>query len=215
MTPPSSMRALPTLIGSASICNVLSAVRQDKAKEQEHSGLLIAVSSSSSPIDSCISAPICEKTGNNMSISDPTKDASTSVASSPQPPYPLHHSVADKLDPQYVAFYNKHIINAQQVHYQPVAASRVGGKIIPGGSDILPVGRTQDISIVRRETSGPDVKARCFVPEGDAPPAGWPAMIYYHGGGWVLGNIDTENTVCTNMCKRARWVVITTDYRYA
>ncbi|KAJ5051736.1 uncharacterized protein L3040_001508 [Drepanopeziza brunnea f. sp. 'multigermtubi'] len=24
-------------------------------------------------------------------------------------------------------------------------------------------------------------------------------MVYYHGGGWVLGNIDTENAVCTNM----------------
>lgn len=132
----------------------------------------------------------------------------------PQPPYPLHPSVADKLDPQYVDFYNKHIINSQQVHYQPVAASRVGGKIIPGGSDNLPVGETRDVSIPRRETSGPDVKVRCFVPEGQAPSAGWPVMIYYHGGGWVLGNIDTENTVCTNMCKRARSVVVTTDYRY-
>jgi len=132
----------------------------------------------------------------------------------PQPPYPLHDSVKDKLDPEYVDFYNKYIINLQQVHYQPVAASRVGGKIIPGGNDPLPVGQTQDFSLTRKETAGPPVKIRCFTPEGKPPSsAGWPVMLYFHGGGWVLGNIDTENTVCTNMCVRAKCVVITTDYR--
>lgn len=45
----------------------------------------------------------------------------------PVPPYPLHESVVDKLDPEYVAFYNQYIINQQQVHYQPVAASRTSG----------------------------------------------------------------------------------------
>lgn len=132
-----------------------------------------------------------------------------------QPPYPLHESVKDKLHPEYVAFYNKYLINAQQVHYQPVAASRVGGKIIPGGSDPLPVGKTQDLAIQRQESEGPDVQIRCFTPEGNPPANGWPVMIYYHGGGWVLGNIATENAVCTNMCVRAKCVVITTDYRLA
>lgn len=54
-----------------------------------------------------------------------------SQTSYPQPPYPLHDSVKDLLDPEYVQFYNQYLINAPQVHYQPVAASRVGGKLIP------------------------------------------------------------------------------------
>lgn len=131
----------------------------------------------------------------------------------PSPPYPLHESVIDKLHPQYVEFYNQHLLNAQQVHYQPVSASRVGGRIIPGGSDDLPVGLTEDISISRLETEGPDVVVRCFTPEGTPPANGWPVMVYYHGGGWVLGTIATEGSVCTNMCVRAKCVVITTDYR--
>jgi hypothetical protein len=131
----------------------------------------------------------------------------------PQPPYHIHHSVADRLHPQYVAFYNQYLLNAPQVHYQPVAASRVGGKIIPGGSECLPVGKTQDFSLTRKETKGPDVKIRCFTPQGEAPSKGWPVMLYSHGGGWVLGNIDTENAACTRMCVRANCVVITTDYR--
>ncbi|KIX01105.1 uncharacterized protein Z518_10171 [Rhinocladiella mackenziei CBS 650.93] len=133
----------------------------------------------------------------------------------PQPPYPLHESVKDKLHPEYVKFYNEHLLNAPQVHYQPVSASRVGGKIIAGGGDPLPVGKTHDLSLKRQETEGPDVRIRCFIPEGEPPPDGWPVMIYYHGGGWVLGTIDTENTVGTNMCARAKYVVIMTDYRLA
>lgn len=133
--------------------------------------------------------------------------------SQPQPPYPIHPSVQDRLHPQYVDFYNKYLLNAQQVHYQPVAASRVGGKIIPGGSDPLPVGKKQDFSIERKETRGPPVKVRCFTPPGEVAEAGWPVMLYSHGGGWVLGNIDTENAACTNMCIRANCVVVTVDYR--
>ncbi|KAI1335657.1 esterase [Xylariaceae sp. FL0016] len=133
----------------------------------------------------------------------------------PQPPYPLHDSIKDLLDPEYAAFYNQYLLNAPQVHYQPVAASRVGGKLIPGGTDPVPVGQKIDAHIARKESSGPDVPVRVFVPEGPAPAAGWPVFLWYHGGGWVLGNIDTENSLCTNLCARAKCVVITTDYRLA
>ncbi|KAL1983161.1 hypothetical protein VTN96DRAFT_411 [Rasamsonia emersonii] len=133
----------------------------------------------------------------------------------PQPPYPLHESVRDRLHPEYVAFYNKYIINQQQVHYQPVAASRTSGILIPGGGPVLEVGKTEDISIKRQETEGPDVPVRVFTPKGDKPEGGWPVFLYFHGGGWVLGNINTENTVCSHVCQRAKCVVVTVDYRLA
>jgi hypothetical protein len=132
----------------------------------------------------------------------------------PQPPYPLHPSILPILDPTYMQFYNKHIIHQQQVHLQPVYASRTSGILIPGGGSKLPVGKTEDLHLHRRETEGLDIPIRVFTPEGERPEEGWPVMVYYHGGGWVLGNIETENTICTNLCKRARCVVITTDYRY-
>ena len=131
----------------------------------------------------------------------------------PQPPYPLHPSILPKLDPTYRTFYNKHIFDKQQVHLQPVSASRTSGILIPGGGPQLPVGKKEDILIRRRETDGPDIPVRVFTPEGDVPEGGWPLMVYYHGGGWVLGNIETENTVCSHLCSRARCVVITVDYR--
>ncbi|KAL3441515.1 alpha/beta hydrolase fold-domain-containing protein [Aspergillus insuetus] len=133
-----------------------------------------------------------------------------------QPPYPLHESIRDSLDPEYASFYNQYLLHAPQVHHQPVAASRVGGKLIPGGTDPLPVGKTIDIQIPRLETTGPPVLVRVFIPQGaPAAPEGWPVFLWYHGGGWVLGNIDSENSLCTNLCARASCVVITTDYRLA
>lgn len=72
-----------------------------------------------------------------------------------------------------------------------------------------------DVNLPRQESTGPDVPVRCFIPPGPAPPGGWPVFLWYHGGGWVLGNIDSENSLCTNICTRAKCVVITTDYRLA
>lgn len=137
-----------------------------------------------------------------------------SISNSPIPPYPLHPSIKDKLDPEYVAFYNEFVINLQQVHLQPVEASRTSGILIPGGGPLIDVAKSEDITIKRRQTTGPDVTVRCFTPEGEKPAGGWPVMLYFHGGGWVLGNINTENTVCTNLCARGRCVVVTVDYRF-
>ncbi|CAG9975116.1 unnamed protein product [Clonostachys byssicola] len=133
----------------------------------------------------------------------------------PQPPYPLHDSVKDLLDPEYVEFYNEYLLNAPQVHYQPVSASRVGGLLIPGGTDPVPVGATTDVQLPRRESAGPPVPVRVFIPPGTPPSSGWPVFLWYHGGGWVIGNIDSENSLCTNLCVSAKCVVITTDYRLA
>ncbi|KAL3483285.1 lipase [Aspergillus germanicus] len=133
-----------------------------------------------------------------------------------QPPYPLHESIRDLLDPEYASFYDQYLLHAPQVHHQPVAASRVGGKLIPGGTDPLPVGKTIGVQIPRLESTGPPVPVRIFIPPGaPAAPEGWPVFLWYHGGGWVLGNIDSENSLCTNLCVRSRCVVITTDYRLA
>ena len=131
----------------------------------------------------------------------------------PEPPYPLHPTIVNRIDLEYKAFYNSHIIDKQQVHFQSIEASRGSGVLIPGGGPLVPVGRTQDFKLPRVDSQGPDVVVRCFTPEGEKPAKGWPVLIYFHGGGWVLGNIDTENVVATNICSRGRCVVVSVDYR--
>ncbi|KAK8032033.1 alpha/beta hydrolase fold-domain-containing protein [Apiospora arundinis] len=132
-----------------------------------------------------------------------------------QPPYSIHESVLDRIDPEYADFYNKHIFDKQQVHLQSIEASRSSGILIPGAGPLHPVGSTADYDIARKESEGPDVKVRCFTPKGEKPEAGWPVCIYFHGGGWVLGTIDTENVIASNLCARTKCVVVSVDYRLA
>ncbi|KXJ88056.1 alpha/beta hydrolase fold-domain-containing protein [Microdochium bolleyi] len=134
---------------------------------------------------------------------------------SPQPPYPLHASVVDRINPEYKAFYNEHIFDKQQVHLQPVEASRTSGVLIPGSGPLQKVASTTDYTVSRKESQGPDLAVRCFTPEGEKPASGWPVCVYFHGGGWVLGTIATENVIASHLCARGKSVVVTVDYRLA
>ncbi|KAI0178502.1 alpha/beta hydrolase fold-domain-containing protein [Hypoxylon sp. FL1284] len=133
----------------------------------------------------------------------------------PEPPYPLHPSVVNRIDAQYAAFYNKHIMRHQQVHLQPIEASRASGTLIPGAGPLASVAKVDDYSIPRQETNGPNIKARAFTPQGPPPENGWPVCVYFHGGGWVLGTVDTENVIASNLCARGKTVVLAVEHRLA
>lgn len=57
-----------------------------------------------------------------------------------------------------------------------------------------------------------NVPVRIFFPEVDEK---LPMLVFFHGGGWVTGNIDSYDKVCTNMARLTRHVVISVDYRLA
>jgi acetyl esterase len=46
-----------------------------------------------------------------------------------------------------------------------------------------------------------------------SPPA--PTLVFYHGGGWVLGTLDSIDPVCRALARRADCVVVSVDYRLA
>lgn len=57
-----------------------------------------------------------------------------------------------------------------------------------------------------------DVPVRIYRPS-DAP--GLPVIMYFHGGGWVVCDLDTHDSVCRTLCKKQEAVVISVDYRLA
>ncbi|PSN66539.1 hypothetical protein BS50DRAFT_635638 [Corynespora cassiicola Philippines] len=42
-----------------------------------------------------------------------------------------------------------------------------------------------------------------------------PVVIYVHGGGWTIGDLDSEDKVCRTMCKSAGVITVSIDYRKA
>ena len=42
-----------------------------------------------------------------------------------------------------------------------------------------------------------------------------PCLVFFHGGGWVIGNLDTHDVVCRKLADEGQLIVISVDYRLA
>ena len=40
-----------------------------------------------------------------------------------------------------------------------------------------------------------------------------PALVYLHGGGWTIGDLETHDVLCRSLCQQAGMVVVAVDYR--
>lgn len=60
-----------------------------------------------------------------------------------------------------------------------------------------------------------DVAVRAYYPQRAAPPAGWPCILYLHGGGWVVGDLDSHDFICRELAAELGALVVAVDYRLA
>lgn len=59
------------------------------------------------------------------------------------------------------------------------------------------------------------VALRSYRPAGAQPGEELPALVYIHGGGWVIGDLDTHDVLCRQLANGARCAVYSVDYRLA
>ena len=52
-------------------------------------------------------------------------------------------------------------------------------------------------------------------PDENAGASQLPILVWYHGGGWVIGDLDTADTTCRKLANRAGALVVSVDYRVA
>jgi acetyl esterase/lipase len=71
----------------------------------------------------------------------------------------------------------------------------------------LPVARTLDRTI---PGSAGTIPVRLYWPEAPGP---LPAIAYYHGGGHVIGSLDTHDLIARNLCHGGEALVMSVDYR--
>lgn len=61
-----------------------------------------------------------------------------------------------------------------------------------------------------------DIPARVYTPKTLRQDNGLaPALVFFHGGGWVIGNLDTHDVVCRAIADEGQLIVISVDYRLA
>ena len=75
--------------------------------------------------------------------------------------------------------------------------------------DPMPVAETRDLAI---PGPGGPIPARLY----RATATGiLPALVFFHGGGWVVGDIESHDTGCRHLANRAECAVVSVDYRLA
>ena len=80
-----------------------------------------------------------------------------------------------------------------------------------------------EVALVRElRATGPagDIPLRLYrpLPHGSTavdgqPDAPLPVLVYFHGGGWVIGDLDTHDTLCRQIANASGWAVVAVDYR--
>lgn len=118
---------------------------------------------------------------------------------------------ADEIDPQAMA-------EVRRQERFPLPHSRFGLKLLRllmgatmwiRNRDVPSVGRTVD-----RTIPGPagDLDVRLYLPEGEGP---FPTVVFFHGGGFVLGSIATHDWLCRHLTRESNCGVLSVDYRLA
>jgi acetyl esterase len=79
------------------------------------------------------------------------------------------------------------------------------------GGALDPVDRVEDV-VIARPGGEPGLAARAYWPTAVEPVG---ALLWLHGGGWCIGDLDGFDRVCRSLCNAAGAVVVSLDYRLA
>lgn len=102
-------------------------------------------------------------------------------------------------------------LSPNEARKQPGPADAVKALLKMQGkkADPEPVGAVKDITWSWRDATLP---ARVYTPKGDGP---FPVLVYFHGGGWVIADLDAYDASCRALCNAAGCVVVSAEYQRA
>ena len=103
----------------------------------------------------------------------------------------------------------EHELPTHTLSPEAARAQRRGRHVPPERADA--VARVRDRAIGAPDGEG-EVPIRIYEPDGTESR---PAVVYFHGGGWVVGSIDSHDPLCRALANAAGVVVVSVDYRLA
>ena len=97
---------------------------------------------------------------------------------------------------------------------QPTPSDAVMSLLKKQGKDTSPSALVPGVTSVDREIPGAagNLPARVYTPDGAGP---FPVVVYFHGGGWVIGDKQVYDGGARAISKHAQAVVVSVDYRLA
>lgn len=81
------------------------------------------------------------------------------------------------------------------------------------GGEPEAVASRQEVPMTRPDGSA--LLGRLYRPREADPGEALPLLIYYHGGGWCVGSVQSHDTLCRQIANRAGCAVLSVDYRLA
>lgn len=91
--------------------------------------------------------------------------------------------------------------------FQKTGVNPVLGKVLFGNSETM--ARVSEATIA---CSPQDVRVRCYYPTLGTD---LPVILFFHAGGWVIGNLETHDALCRRIAKQTGRLVIAVDYALA
>jgi len=118
-----------------------------------------------------------------------------------------------KTDPGMLEFLNQ-FYGAETVGFEAIGLDNARAMLeaLPDMVDLpaVEVGEVRDLEVAGAD--GP-LKARLYTPENAKPNS--PGLIFYHGGGWIMGGLDSHDRPCRRICAEGNIPVLAVDYRLA
>jgi len=102
-------------------------------------------------------------------------------------------------------------MGAPPLHTVPVAAAR---KMYDKGAELTRGSPPEPAAVEMLSFPGPDgpLDGRLYRPSADE---GLPILVFFHGGGFTVGSLDSHDAVCRGLCVEAQCLVLSVDYRLA
>ena len=119
------------------------------------------------------------------------------------------------LHPQVVALLERAAKSQLPPYWQvPAAVARRLYRDVRGALTPDPPAVESSYLLLAPGKAGP-IPVRTYRPKGSSKDETLPALVYFHGGGWVIGDLDTHDVVCRTLANGARCAVFSVEYRKA
>lgn len=125
---------------------------------------------------------------------------------------PIHPTMVDKMDPAFTKLYNEHVANTPNKPIDLPVLRKNYSKIYSYGTAPAPtINYIKDISFPSFD--GKKVILRVYRPNGSTEDEKLPVHIDFHGGGWGLGDLETESHILKHYVNLAKVAVVDVEYR--